>query len=139
MKLFQAGPPIRDRAQLALLARFEAVLGPGLRLLREVPLLIEGDQRAWDGMVVAPDGRVFVEGETHVTDVQAFERRLRLKLRDDTRSSTVIVLLMRSAHHRALLRLQREVLRDLLPLDGAAILRALRSGHAPAASGILVL
>lgn len=138
-KLYEAGAPVRDRAQLALLARFEATLGPPLRLLREVPLPIERDMRAWDGMVVAPDGRAFVEGETHVTDVQAFERRLRLKLRDDERSARVILLLMRSAHHRDLLGLHRETLRDLLPLDGAAILRALRSGRMPPASGILVL
>ena len=138
MKLYEAGAPIRDPAQLALLGRFEAALGPPLRLVREVPLPIERDLRAWDGMVVAPDSRAFVEGETHLTDVQAFERRLRLKLRDDERSSTLILLLMRSAHHRDLLRLHRETLRDLLPLDGAAILRALRSGHTPPTSGILM-
>ena len=138
-KLYEAGAPIRDRAQLALLARFEGILGPPLRLLREIPLLIERDARAWDGMVVGPDGRAFLEGETHVSDVQALARRLRLKLRDDDRSASVILLLMRSGHHRELLRLHRETLRDLLPLEGAAIMRSLRSGRKPPASGILVL
>ena len=46
------GPaPLRDAAQLALLDRLRARLHPDLTLRTEVPLPIEGDQRAWDGVI----------------------------------------------------------------------------------------
>jgi transcriptional regulator with XRE-family HTH domain len=138
-KYYPAGSPVRDRAHLALLARFEQRLRPPLQLRREVPMPIEGDLRAWDGMVRGATNPFFSEGETHLGDVQALERRLRQKLRDDPRSDLLVLVVMRSEHNRAVLRDHREVLRDLLPLDGGAVLRALADGRPPAASGIVVL
>ena len=132
------GSPIRDRAQLALLERFEHLLGALLRMRREVPLPIPGDLRAWDAMVEGADGPFFVEGESRMGDAQAVERRLRLKQRDDPRARVVILVLSRSRHHQELLAAHREVLRDLLPLDGPAIVRAIRGGHRPPASGIVL-
>jgi transcriptional regulator with XRE-family HTH domain len=139
VRAYPAGSPLRDRAQLALLRRFEACLGTPLRLRREVPIPVEGDARSWDAMVEGDAQPFFVEGESHVRDLQAFERKLRAKLRDDPRSSVVIVVATRSAHHRELFGEHREALRDLLPQDGAAILRALRAGRRPAAGGILLI
>jgi hypothetical protein len=137
--LHPAGSPVRDRAHLALLDRFEQRLRPPLRLLREVPLPIQGDARAWDGMVEGDGAPFFVEGESHIRDAQAMERRLRLKLRDEPRGSVLIVVATRSTHHRHLLQDHRETMRDLLPLDGAPILRALAAGKRPPASGIVLL
>jgi transcriptional regulator with XRE-family HTH domain len=131
--------PVRDKAQLALLRRFEAQLRAPLRLHREVALPIRGDLRAWDGMVDGEDRPFFIEGESHVSDAQALERRLRLKQRDDPRAGTIVLVLTRSDHHRELLHAEREVFRDLLPLDGPAILRSVRAGRRPPASGIVLV
>ena len=139
LNLYQAGSPVRDRAQLALLARFEARLGGSLRLRREVPLPIAGDPRAWDGMIEGGEGPFFIEGESHIRDAQALERRMRLKVRDDPRATLVILVASRSVHNRAVLGEFREVLRDLLPLDGGPILRAIAAGRRPRASGIVLV
>jgi transcriptional regulator with XRE-family HTH domain len=139
LNLYPAGSPVRDRAQLALLSRFERCLGGGLRMRREVPLPIPGDLRAWDAVVEGSDGAFFTEGESHVRDAQALERRIRLKVRDDPRARVVVLVLTRSDHHRAVLAEHRESLRDLLPLDGGAVLRAVRAGRCPAASGIVLV
>jgi hypothetical protein len=138
-RFYPTGAPVRDAAQIALLARLERCLGAPLRLRREVPLPIDGDTRAWDG-VIEGDGRpCFTEGETRLGDAQAIERRLRLKQRDDPRATVVVLLVTRSDHNRRILAEHRESLRDLLPLDGAAIMRALRAGRCPPAGGVLLL
>ena len=138
-RLYPAGSPVRDRSQLAVLERFERILAPPLRLIREVPIPLEGDLRAWDGLVIAPASRCFVEVETHLRDMQAVERRLGAKVRDDPRSNTLVLVVMRSAHNRDVLRDHRESMRGLLPLDGAAIHAALRAGRIPRASGVVML
>ncbi|HEU0244598.1 MAG TPA: hypothetical protein VFQ75_11890, partial [Candidatus Limnocylindrales bacterium] len=120
-------------------ARFERCLGAGLRMRREIPLPMRGDLRAWDAVVEGADGTFFTEGESHVRDAQALERRIRLKVRDDPRAKLVVLVLARSDHHRGVLAEHRESLRDLLPLDGGAILRAVRAGRCPPGSGIVLV
>ena len=102
LMLYPAGSPVRDRAQLALLARFEQYcIGEPLRMRREVPLPLQGDLRAWFCARRRPGWRVLHQGESHVRDAQALERRIRLKVRDDPRARVVILVLTRSDHHRA--------------------------------------
>jgi transcriptional regulator with XRE-family HTH domain len=137
--LFPAGTPVRDAPHLALLARFEALLGALLRMRREVPLPIPGDRRAWDAAIMDANEIAFAEGETHLGDMQALGRRVELKLRDDPRSPVVILVVARTRHNEQVLREHRETLRALLPLDGAAIAKHLRAGRIPPASGIIVL
>jgi transcriptional regulator with XRE-family HTH domain len=139
LKLYPVGSPVRDRAQLSLLARFEAVLGAPLRMRREAPLPVQGDLRAWDAMVEGDGRPFFVEGETRLSDTQAVARRIALKQRDDPRAGTIILVLTRSDHHLRFLAQHREDMRRLLPLDGPAILRALRAGRRPTGSGIVLL
>jgi transcriptional regulator with XRE-family HTH domain len=139
LKLYPSGPPVRDNAQLALLARFEARLRPPLHARREVPLPIPGDGRAWDGMVIGGAEPFFEEGESHLSDIQALARRIELKLRDDGRARVVVLVVARSAHNRRVLHAHREALRSQFPLDGAAIARAVRRGEPPPASGIIVV
>ncbi len=139
IRFFPAGVPVRDAPQLALLGRFSSALGPPLRLQREVALPMDRDGRAWDGMITGADEPGFVEAESHLRDVQAFERRVALKIRDDPRARVVVLVLTRSVHHRRLLAVHRESLRAMFPLDGAAVLRALRAGRLPPLSGIVLI
>lgn len=138
-RLYPVDAPVRDAAQLALLGRLERCLGAPLRLIREEPLPLSTDQRAWDGMIVGGGQPCFMEGETRIGDVQALERRIRLKQRDDPRARIVLLVAARSDHNRRIISAHRETLRDLLPLDGAAILRALRAGRCPPSSGIVLV
>ncbi len=139
LKLYPDGPRLRDAGQIALLGRFEAVLARPLRMRREVPIPLPGDQRAWDGRLT--DGRLSasVEAEVHLHDVQALQRRVALKQRDDPGAGAVILLLAETAHNRRVLRASRDALREQFPLDGAAILRCLRAGRLPTLSGVLML
>ena len=139
LKLYPGGVPVRDAPQLALLARFEALLAAPLGMRREVPVPIEGDPRAWDAVIVGVAELCFTEGESRLGDMQAVARRIELKLRDDPRGSVVILVVARTRHNEQVLREHRESLRAQLPLDGAAIARALRAGRIPPASGIIVL
>jgi hypothetical protein len=108
-------------------------------LRREVGLPVPGDQRAWDGRIQAGGRTASIEGESRLGDVQGVSRRVALKQRDDRTSGVVILLVNRTAHNRGVLAEHREALREQFPLDGAAILRHLRAGRIPPASGILLL
>ena len=136
-RLYPDGDPVRDRAQLALLGRFRARLPPEAIWTTEVPLPIPGDRRAWDACVVFRDRRAGCEAETRLTDVQALERRLALKVRDGG-VDLLILIVSDTAANRRVLALHREDLRSLLPLDGRDVLKALRTGRLPEASGLLV-
>ena len=139
LSFYPTGEPIRDAAQLALLARFEALLGPPLRVLREVPLPIHGDLRAWDGRITDGTRTASIEGESKLHDAQALARRIGLKSRDDPGAGVVILVVNQTAHNRRILAAYREVLREQFPLDGGSIARALRGGTVPSASGIILL
>jgi len=139
LRLYPAGSPVRDAGQLRLESDYVAVLGPGLTFRAEVPLPIPGDLRAWDGTVSDRSAMAFVDCEMRLGDVQALTRRLEIKLRDDPRSGILILVVRDSRHNRGVLAEHREILRALLPLDSATILRSLRAGRLPPASGLLVL
>ncbi|MHB8960581.1 MAG: helix-turn-helix domain-containing protein [Candidatus Limnocylindrales bacterium] len=139
LRLYPAGNPVRDAGQLALLGRLAARIIGALRLRREVPLPGLGEQRAWDARLEGRGPPCAVEAEVHLHDMQELARRVALKLRDDPTVDRVILLVARSAHNRAVLRENRETLREQFPLEGSAILACLRRGEPPPASGILVL
>jgi transcriptional regulator with XRE-family HTH domain len=141
IRTYPAGDPIRDRGQHALLERFRPRLHPSLRMPTEVALPIEGDLRAWDAEIrPTPPARwrVRVEAETRLADGQALQRKLALKLRDDP-DGHLILLVADTRSNRAALRLIREGLRELLPLDTRELLAALGRGDEPAGSGIVIM
>jgi hypothetical protein len=141
IRAYPAGDPIRDRAQLALLERFRSRIHPSLRWRTEVPLPIEGDLRAWDAEVRGRDPRPWrarVEGETRISDGQALERRLALKVRDDPEGHLVLLVSDTRANRVALPALAAGM-RDLFPITQRALLAALREGREPPGSGIVVL
>jgi transcriptional regulator with XRE-family HTH domain len=64
LRAYPSGEPVRDAAQLALLARFRARLPSDLGHRTEVPLGIPGDRRAWDSVILGPGWSLPVEAET---------------------------------------------------------------------------
>jgi transcriptional regulator with XRE-family HTH domain len=141
LRTYPGGDPIRDRAQLALLERLRVRLHPSLRWRTEVPIPIERDLRAWDAVIggrTPTSWQVRVEAETNVADVQAVERRLRIKTRDDPGGHLILLLSDTRANRMAIAAL-REGLRDLLPCRQREILGALNAGREPPGGGIVML
>ena len=137
VKLYPAGSPVRDAAQLRLLERFRARLSPEWRWATEVLVGPSGDLRAWDLRLAGP-GTVGIDAETRLHDLQALQRRCEAKGRDS--GVDRVVLLVAETHHNSrVLREHREALRSTFPLETRAIMAALRAGKLPPDSGIVVL
>jgi transcriptional regulator with XRE-family HTH domain len=138
LRTFVSGDPIRDVAQLELLARLRAAIPERLTWRSEVPLAIPGDRRAWDCEVRGVGWRLAVDAETHLRDVQALARRAALKRRDDG-DPTVVLLVRDTRHNRRALRLAAADLAAAFPLAGSSALAELREGRLPRASAIVLL
>jgi transcriptional regulator with XRE-family HTH domain len=146
-RAYPGGSPIRDAAQLALLADLRQRAHPSLNWRLEVPLPIPGDQRAWDAVVevaksTAVGGRparVAVEVETRLRDVQALLRRLALKRRDDPSITTSVLLIAATRTNRRMVRENYDVLAADYPMSGRAILDGLGHGCLPAENGLVLL
>jgi hypothetical protein len=137
LRAYPGDDPVRDAAQLALLARFRTRL-PNIRHTAEVPLNIPGDRRAWDEVASGSGWSTPVEAETRLRDVQALERRLALKLRDGGRDRLVL-LVADTRHNRRVLRLTGDSLRAAFPVYGRDALAALDQGRCPSGSSIILL
>lgn len=138
VRAYPAGQPIRDKAQLALLGRFRASLPPSIAQRFEVPLPKAGDLRAWDLVLLIGSSQFAVEAETRPHDVQALQRRVALKRRDDPGVAGVVLLLADTRHNRALVRECGPALRVDFPLPGPEMMRALAEGRSPGGSGIVL-
>jgi transcriptional regulator with XRE-family HTH domain len=138
LRTYPAGEPIRDAAQLALLARLRALLPPTLGWRTEVPLNIPGDRRAWDAVIEGRGWRLPIDAETRLRDVQALSRRIALKRCDDE-SEIVILLVADTRHNRHVLRLAGPGLATDFPTPGRAALAALGLAERPAGSSIVLL
>ncbi len=80
-----------------------------------------------------------VEAETRLRDVQAAQRRIILKRRDDPGVSGVILLLSNTRHNRALVHEYGAALRADFPVQADRMLRALSEGRDPGGSGVVLL
>jgi transcriptional regulator with XRE-family HTH domain len=138
LRAFPASSPIRDAAQLKLLAKLRAILPSQLTWRAEVPLQIERDLRAWDAVVGGRDWSVPIDAETRLHDVQALARRTALKRRDDG-ADVMILLVADTRHNRQVIRLSRSDLAADFPASGRTVLAALSSGERPRAAGIVFL
>lgn len=141
LRAYPEGDPIRDRAQLALLERLRVRLHSSLRWRTEVPLPIEGDLRARDADIRGRDSRPWrtrVEAETRISDGQALERRLALKLRDDPEGHLILLVADTRTNRRALAALGPG-LRAMFPCSAREVLAALSAGREPPGSAILVM
>jgi transcriptional regulator with XRE-family HTH domain len=135
---YPEGPPIRDVAHARLLARFQAQMGRPLRFRTEVPLRFANDLRAWDGEIVAPDGRCKLEAETVLHDLQAADRRVALKMADD-HVERVILLIAATRRNRAVIGEFRVLIAARYPADTREVLRDIRAGRLPVRSGMALL
>ena len=131
------GDPVRDRAQLALLARFRPRLHPSLSWRTEVPMPIAGDLRSGDGIIGGAFGSVLVEAETRLTDLQAVERKALLKKRD-LGADRLILLIADTPNNRNVLDLHPE-LRERFPMGTRKCLAALARGEDPGGDCLVVL
>jgi transcriptional regulator with XRE-family HTH domain len=137
-RLYPEGDPVRDAAQLRLIERFVALLPSLARVDRESPFPLSGDLRAWDALVTLDGRRAGCEAETQLRDMQALERRMALKVRDGA-VDVLILVVSDTVHNRSVLDEHRHVLRELLPLDGPQIRRALRDATLPRSSGLILV
>ena len=134
------GPPVRDKAHVALLERFAARLGPDVTWQTEVPIPLPGDLRSADGVVgLAPAGNfgAIVEAETRLHDVQATERRLRAKQRD-LGTPRAILLVADTRHNRRVIAAVPEIRRQF-PIGTRTCLAALKAGRDPGADCLVIL
>jgi transcriptional regulator with XRE-family HTH domain len=129
--------PARDRAHLDLLERLHGELHRSLNWGTEVWLQIPGDLRALDALIRGSDFRSMVEAETHLSDVQATERKIHLKQRDAGMPRAI--LLMRDTRHNRRVLAESPGLQRAFPLGSRRVLAALRAGRDPGGDGIVIL
>jgi len=138
LRAYPSGEPVRDGAQLALLARFRTRLPSDLRHRTEVPLGLLGDRRAWDDVVVGPGWSLPVEAESRLHDVQALHRRFALKCRD-AGVDRAILLVANTRHNRHVLRLASAEFGAAFPIPGKVALAALDRRVIPPGSAVILL
>ncbi len=138
LREYPGSEPVRDVAQLALLSRFTSAVHPSVRSADEVPLRVPGDRRAWDRVLTGRGWSIPVEAETRLRDVQALQRRVALKMRDDG-VDRMILLVANTRHNRGVLRLSADGFAGAFPMPGREAIAALRSGRCSSASAIILL
>jgi hypothetical protein len=136
---FPGGPPLRDAAQLRLLARFHAVVGDAWHWQTEVPVSRDPqERRAFDAVLSRGAVRIAVEAVTRLTDAQAQVRRLILK--QEAAGIRVLVLVLADTRHNAqAVRESVATLRPAFPLSPRTMLKHLRSGEAPLSNGYVLI
>jgi transcriptional regulator with XRE-family HTH domain len=135
--LHPAGPPVRDKAHLALIERFRGRVSMTLRWRTEVPIPIPGDLRSADVVLNGRSFGVLIEAETRLYDVQALERRIGAKQRD-LGLDRVVLLLADTATNRRAVSLITELTRRF-PVPARACLKALADGRDPGGDSIVFL
>ncbi|HET7029072.1 MAG TPA: helix-turn-helix transcriptional regulator [Candidatus Limnocylindrales bacterium] len=137
IRAFPAGDPVRDRAQLALLERFRAVLHPSLSWATEVPLPVAADLRAWDAVTGTGRWRAYIDAEMVLRDLQALDRRLTLKARDGA-ADLVILVVADTTRNRSVLRGAPSAFGQF-SRRSRPVLAALRRGQRPPGHALLML
>lgn len=130
-----------DAAQLGLIRRLQARLPSNVGLRTEVPLLGNGDQRAWDGVIGGLSGASTLlpfDADTRLADVQAQHRRLQLKRRD-AGVDHVLWVVARTRHNREMVAAAGALLTTDFPRSARHVLSALAEGRHPGGSAIILL
>lgn len=140
LRLYPAGPPVRDAGQASCLMRFLSLVAGPLSYRVEVPLPFTEDRRdlrAWDAMLFGGGARTAIELEMRLRDLQAVIRRFDLKRRDDPTQS-FLLLFADTRHNRAVLAEFAGLLVDLPRLKPSAVKAALAAGRHPPTGFLLV-
>ena len=136
------GDPLRDRAQLAIGRRLDALLGPAWKVLNEVLLPEPGDRRSWDKVVQLvgsePPYAVGVDIESRIRDVQALVRRTRER-ETDHRVQHILLVLADTATNRRLVGQLVDHLGDTYRTPMRGIRRDLKRGAPLPGSGVLLV
>ena len=136
------GDGMRDKGQQAIAERFRALLSDAWQLTTEQLLPMPGDRRSWDLFVrlvgVSEGGRVGVDIESRVHDVQMLVRRTRERERDGG-ADRILIVLSDSAANRRLAPQLREALGPSYATSPRVLLRQLREGKPLTGSGLLMI
>ena len=139
IRVYPDGEPLRDAAQLRLLARLRERIGGRAVLRAEQPVTTDpADRRAFDAVLELPGCRCAIECISRLHDCQAQLRQLHLKQRDGG-VDRLIVVVGATRHNRPALREIEAAVAPTFPLDTRQVLRALRDGRDPGANGIILL
>lgn len=140
--LHPIGDPVRDKAQLAIGRRFQALVSDAWRVTDETLLPGAGERRAWDKLLrlVGAGKRhlVGVDIESRVWDVQALVRRTRARERDGG-VDAILIVLSDSATNRRIVETLRQALGAPYQTSPRALLTALRKGEPLRASGVILI
>jgi hypothetical protein len=140
--LHPIGVPLRDKGQLAVGRRFDALLSAVWRVTNETLLPGTGELRAWDKLLrligETPPHLVGVDIETRVWDVQAIVRRTRGRERDG-HVSQILIVLGNTAHNRQIADQLRHELGSNYETSPRQILAALRAGRRLPGSGVVLI
>lgn len=110
------GSPLRDAAQLRLLARFRATIGDAWTWRSEVPVAAgPDDRRAIDAVLLNGPRRVGIEALTRLTDAQGQVRAILLK-QEAAALSCMLLVLADTRHNRHMLRDADPTLRPSFPV-----------------------
>ena len=137
VKLYPAGPPIRDAGHVALLSMLDARVSGRWRVTHEAPVGPSGDGRAWDRRLDGPVS-IGVEAEVALHDLQALERRMQRK-KQDSGVTRMIVVVRGTRRNREVMRELLPSVRGTFPLGSRELLKALADGRDPGADGLLIL
>lgn len=140
VRMYPAGPAVRDAAHADRLAVFLAPIAAPLRFRLEVALPRTSDHpelRAWDAMLFGGEERTAIELEMRLRDVQALRRRMDLKRRDDP-TEGFLLLIADTRSNRLVLREFAVLFEDLPRLRPTVVRTALASGKHPR-SGLVLL
>lgn len=135
---FPHGSPLRDEAHARLLSRFRARLPSQIRLRTEVPLSGDRERRAWDGELALGRATCKLEAETVLHDLQALDRRVARKMRDDD-VEHVLLLVADTRRNRRVLAEFRALISERYPLSTREIMACLARGRLPQGGGCAVL
>jgi transcriptional regulator with XRE-family HTH domain len=140
--LHPIGDPVRDKGQVAIGRRFDAILSDAWRVTNETLLPGSGEQRAWDKLLrllaASPPYLVGIDIETRVRDIQALTRRTRLRERDGM-VDAILIVLSDSANNRRLVDELRKSLGPAYSTSPRRTLAALRSGQRLVGSGVVLI
>jgi transcriptional regulator with XRE-family HTH domain len=140
VRLYTGGSPVRDRAHAERLRSILAHAAPPLTFRTEVPLPTNGDrreQRAWDSVLFGRGERTAIEMEMRLRDVQALERRLALKRRDDPTDRFLLAIADTRTNRRIVEEFGRTI-GGLTRIRRSDVLTALAAGRHPSTGLVLV-